>query len=590
MSLEAALDLLSTVATVPDRAAALALASESCANEALRRFLGQRAHLAVRGGARALLREALAEPLGSSARVEADRFVETRGTLGIRLKRIATTRVDSAHDARLRTIETGGREVGRAAFSADATRVVAFVSGDPAWVELSQDWGDWVGQWSVATGEPVGAVRAGRFREGSGTFDESPSGTRIAVRSHRSTHVHSVEPTTGAISPRASVVRDGSEGANRLTFVDDVRLLANNGYELVLFDATTGDVTAIGESVGSSARACSTRLGKVFIGGGMGSTASLAIHELPSLELVEFARANVAGEAPLPPSPSQADLDTEQGAILASAALSPSEEWLATGDWQRSVRLWKVADLVEGGGGTVTAPRMVFAPRIGTHDAWVEALAFVDDQRLLSGAWDGTVLDWDLANPERAPRALCGHSGSVMSLAVHRHRTCALSAASDGNLVLWDLTTGETPPPPLWMRHGGHPLPVVLRRTPSAVHVSVGHREVVFDPAGTLLETRTCEPPRKASKTLGFLAIEGFEFESHEAIKTTIEITDTQANNEFDDHGVWPGHALVLWVGDTAADIVTLDARALAAAWVDDETIVILDKGGHVSFWRQTAT
>ena len=36
-------------------------------------------------------------------------------------------------------------------------------------------------------------------------------------------------------------------------------------------------------------------------------------------------------------------------------------------------------------------------------------------------------------------------------------------------------------------------------------------------------------------------------------------------------------------------DVVSLEARALAFAWADPRTLVVLDAGGHVSLWHVTA-
>lgn len=35
--------------------------------------------------------------------------------------------------------------------------------------------------------------------------------------------------------------------------------------------------------------------------------------------------------------------------------------------------------------------------------------------------------------------------------------------------------------------------------------------------------------------------------------------------------------------------MIALEARAIAFAWVDDRTLVVLNECGHVSFWKATA-
>lgn len=45
--------------------------------------------------------------------------------------------------------------------------------------------------------------------------------------------------------------------------------------------------------------------------------------------------------------------------------------------------------------------------------------------------------------------------------------------------------------------------------------------------------------------------------------------------------------ALVITRGEppVVVDVIALEAPALAFAWVDLRTLVVLDRGGHISFW-----
>jgi hypothetical protein len=57
----------------------------------------------------------------------------------------------------------------------------------------------------------------------------------------------------------------------------------------------------------------------------------------------------------------------------------------------------------------------------------------------------------------------------------------------------------------------------------------------------------------------------------------------------FEQHDRWSVEAApCIVVSDESGvlDTIALDAAALAFAWVDARTLVVLDKAGHVSFWR----
>ncbi len=72
----------------------------------------------------------------------------------------------------------------------------------------------------------------------------------------------------------------------------------------------------------------------------------------------------------------------------------------------------------------------------------VRALVFLPDGRLVSGATDGMVRVWDLADPARPALELNAHAGWVTSLSVAPDGGTLASGHGDGAVRLWDLQAG----------------------------------------------------------------------------------------------------------------------------------------------------
>ena len=90
---------------------------------------------------------------------------------------------------------------------------------------------------------------------------------------------------------------------------------------------------------------------------------------------------------------------------VAAVAVAPDSSWLASGSWDRTVRIWDVASGQE-------------RATLARHTSWVTALAVAPDGSwLASGSRDETVRIWDAASgQERA--TLKGHTGQVAAVAV----------------------------------------------------------------------------------------------------------------------------------------------------------------------------
>ena len=117
-----------------------------------------------------------------------------------------------------------------------------------------------------------------------------------------------------------------------------------------------------------------------------------------------------------------ATLGRHDGKVAALAA-SPSGDRLASVGWDRSIRLFDVTSHSEVG-------------RF-QHTADLTAVAFLTDQRLLTGDKDGVIAGWDLGNPQPSFR-LQAHELAVTALAVDRKTQRLLSAGTDGAIRWWD--------------------------------------------------------------------------------------------------------------------------------------------------------
>ena len=143
-------------------------------------------------------------------------------------------------------------------------------------------------------------------------------------------------------------------------------------------------------------------------------------------------------------------------ALVRSVVFSPTEELLASGSQDRTVRLWD--------------PQSGESVGVLESESIVMSLAFSPDGALLAGGcWDGNVRLWDLGTGEAEQTLDAGRGGPVRGVAFSPDGAAVAAGCEDQSLRVWEVETGK------------------LKYRKIAAYTSLAG--VAYSPAGTALVT-----------------------------------------------------------------------------------------------------
>ncbi|KAF8878890.1 WD40-repeat-containing domain protein [Gymnopilus junonius] len=144
---------------------------------------------------------------------------------------------------------------------------------------------------------------------------------------------------------------------------------------------------------------------------------------------------------------------------VTSVAFSPDGQYIVSGAWDNTVRLW---DAKTGEAGQIFRGHtdMVFSVAFSPDGNWV-----------VSGSDDAKVRIWDVKTGKADGKILKGHTNGVISVGVSPDSNWVVSSSSDETVRLWNLENGEAKKM-TFEGHTGFVIPVAF--SPDGEHIISG--------------------------------------------------------------------------------------------------------------------
>ncbi|NML18935.1 TIR domain-containing protein [Azohydromonas caseinilytica] len=249
---------------------------------------------------------------------------------------------------------------------------------------------------------------------------------------------------------------------------------------------------------------------------------------------------------------------------VTAAAFSPQGDWLATGDWNHTLRIWRFPGLEQ--------PAQVLSRPAASSESSVSAIAVSPDgTRIATGGSSGEVALWAPAAAAKGPRMLGGHEGWITSLAFSADGRQLLSADDVGKVQLWRLDApADTEPVVLDAHHGA----IVKAR------FLKGERGIVTAARDSLVRLWSLDAPAKPRATLRGHAgsISGFDLDPQQrwlatgSEDGTVRLWDLQA----------PATKPIL-LGPSMASV------SAVAVSPDGQLVAAGNPRGEIRVWRRAA-